>query len=107
MFQSLSHISLLWNFSKYKLMLQHPYRWHKILGRTFQSINIEFIYHTRIAPNTVHPNGFQVLGKYSQPQNILCIKYAYQIKKVKFTPRTGHEGPPEMKSYCSTLYPQC
>jgi hypothetical protein len=35
----------------------------------------------------VNANGFQFLGKYSQPQNILCIKYTYQIKKkVKFTP---------------------
>jgi hypothetical protein len=76
-FQSVSHISLLWNFSKYKSMLQHSRMWHKILGRTFQSTNTEFIKHTRITSNTLHTNGFQFLGKYSQPQNILHIKYIY------------------------------
>jgi hypothetical protein len=60
--------------------------WHNILGPTFHSVNTEFIHHTHITLNTVHTNGFQFLGKYSQPQNILCIKYKYQIKKLKFTP---------------------
>ena len=68
--------------------------WHHILGRTFQSINTEFIKHTHTTLNTVHANGFQFLEKYSQPQNILCIKYTYQIKKDKGHPRTGHECPP-------------
>ena len=67
--------------------------WHHILGRTFQSINTEFIKHTHTTLNTVHANGFQFLEKYSQPQNILCIKYTYQIKKDKGHPRTGHEAP--------------
>ena len=83
--------------------------WHHISGRMFQSINTEFINHTHITLNTVHANGFQFLWKYSHPQNILCIKHTYQIKKgkVKVHPRTGHGGPLEVERYSSTLYPQC
>jgi hypothetical protein len=81
--------------------------WHNISGPTFHSINTESTNHTRITLNTVHTNGFQFLGKYSQPQNILSIKYTYQIKKGKVYPRAGHEDPLGVERYSFTVYPRC
>ena len=89
-----SPTSLLWNFSKYKSMLQHSHMWHNILGPMFQSNNTMSSQTIHILHRTQHMVMVYIfLRKYSQPQNILCIKYTYQIKKRYSSPQNRSRRP--------------